>query len=233
VAQGRGAIQSRTFTVRRVAPALRIFTVAAAGGKGATELPPDEAAEFKFFKQLFTTLRVRGIHQHAINSTMSEAIHLRRLDATEWQTFRAVRLQALADAPHAFASTLAQWSGANDTPERWQQRVASVPLNLVALRGQEALGMCSVSHLQRDTEVTVMSMWVAPAARGQGVSDLLLAEVVQFATELGAKSLGLDVRASNAFALRLYARLGFVDVGAVEECDPAHPERRMRFTISA
>lgn len=163
---------------------------------------------------------------------MNESIHLRRLDATEWQTFRAVRLQALADAPHAFASTLAQWSGDNDTPTRWQQRVASVPLNLVASRGQEAVGMCSASHPQHDAEVTVMSMWVAPTARGQGVSDLLMAAVVQFATELGARSVGLDVRAANASAVRLYARLGFVDVGAVEVQDPAHPERRMRLAIS-
>ena len=39
---------------------------------------------------------------------MSSASSVRAFEAHEWQTFRELRLRALADAPDAFARTLAQ-----------------------------------------------------------------------------------------------------------------------------
>src|SRR5579875_3297701 len=50
----------------------------------------------------------------------------------DWRRWRALRLAALAEAPWAFSSTLAQWSGPGDTEARWKDRLAGVALNLVA-----------------------------------------------------------------------------------------------------
>src|ERR1700722_14623539 len=49
----------------------------------------------------------------------------------DWRLWRELRLAALTEAPGAFGSTLAEWSGAADTEQRWRGRLESVPLNLV------------------------------------------------------------------------------------------------------
>lgn len=57
-------------------------------------------------------------------------------------------------------------------------------------------------------------MWVAEAARGNGMSDKLVGFVVDWARKLGFVSLALDVADTNHSAIRLYARLGFEPTGA-------------------
>jgi hypothetical protein len=51
------------------------------------------------------------------------------LSEQDWRDWRNMRLQALADAPAAFGSTLAEWSGASDREERWRSRLREVALN--------------------------------------------------------------------------------------------------------
>ncbi|HEY2205857.1 MAG TPA: GNAT family N-acetyltransferase [Pseudonocardia sp.] len=65
-------------------------------------------------------------------------------------------------------------------------------------------------------------MWVAPAARGLGVGDAALREVLDRA---GRRPVVLSVRADNGPAVRLYRRHGFADAGPSPD-DPA--ERLMR-----
>lgn len=62
-------------------------------------------------------------------------------------------------------------------------------------------------------EGTLESIAVAPDARRQGVADALLSAVTGFAQERGLASLTLEVRASNAPAIALYEKHGFVPVG--------------------
>jgi ribosomal protein S18 acetylase RimI-like enzyme len=51
---------------------------------------------------------------------------------------------------------------------------------------------------------------VPPAWRGEGVGELLVAECVRRAREMGARELGLHTSRSMRAAMRLYERLGFV-----------------------
>jgi hypothetical protein len=48
-----------------------------------------------------------------------------------WRLRRELRLAALAAALGVFGSTLAEWSGAADTEQRWRARLEDVALNLV------------------------------------------------------------------------------------------------------
>jgi GNAT superfamily N-acetyltransferase len=151
---------------------------------------------------------------------------LHRLSADDWPRWRPLRLDALRDAPYAFAATLEEWQGAGDTPARWRERLASVPLNLVAsLDGIDA-GMASGIHL--GIEVGLISMWVAPFARGLGVGAALIQGVIDWASGLCATSVVLDVRTANSHAIALYLRHGFIDAGPVQDAlSGAPPERRM------
>jgi ribosomal protein S18 acetylase RimI-like enzyme len=53
-------------------------------------------------------------------------------------------------------------------------------------------------------------MWVDPAARGAGVGDALIQQVVEWASSADGTALVLSVREQNAHALALYRRAGFV-----------------------
>lgn len=55
----------------------------------------------------------------------------------------------------------------------------------------------------------VMTIAVAPAARGQGLGAALMRWITAQARRAGAGSLMLEVRADNAVAQRLYATAGF------------------------
>lgn len=153
-------------------------------------------------------------------------ITIRALTVDQWPEWRALRLAALATDPHAFGSTLAEWSGAGDLETRWRGRLASIALNVLADLDGKAVGMASVSLPENGTS-ELFSMWVAPAARGMGVGDALVGEALRWAGASGAKRLALDVRQANEPAIVLYRRHGFCDAGWSTGPDDPHPERRM------
>lgn len=156
-------------------------------------------------------------------------IALRALTADDWGAWRKMRLQALADAPGAFGSTLAEWQGAGDTEERWRRRLTDVPLNVLAFIEEEPAGMVSATALDASGTAELISMWVAPFARGRGVGDALIHAVVSWAQRQGARRVALDVVASNEPATALYRRNGFLFVDETPACGKC--ERRMERII--
>jgi ribosomal protein S18 acetylase RimI-like enzyme len=143
-----------------------------------------------------------------------------RLGGDDWRAWRAMRLAALASDPAAFGSTLAEWTGAGDSEERWRHRLETVRFNALVLVEGEPVGM--VGALEADGEVELVSLWVAPAFRGRGVGDTAVLAVLDFAA---GRPVLLSVRTGNAAALALYRRHGFLDAGPSPE-DPR--ERLMR-----
>lgn len=145
---------------------------------------------------------------------MSE-VTLRVVPTDGWHDWRGVRLAALAESPSAFGSRLADWQGPGDREERWRGRL-SIPgaHDLIAELDGEAVGMASgVPDGPRAGEV--ISMWVAPGARGRGVGDALLRGIGGWAREVGLTRLHLAVRVHNAAARGLYVRHGFEVTGEV------------------
>jgi ribosomal-protein-alanine N-acetyltransferase len=62
-------------------------------------------------------------------------------------------------------------------------------------------------------EAYVQTLAVAPAHQRSGIGTWLLVELLTEARARGARSVGLEVRADNVTAQRLYARFGFEPVG--------------------
>jgi len=62
-------------------------------------------------------------------------------------------------------------------------------------------------------EVEILLVAVTPAARRRGAGTALVAAALADAARAGAVAAHLEVRASNAAAIALYQRLGFVAVG--------------------
>jgi ribosomal protein S18 acetylase RimI-like enzyme len=147
--------------------------------------------------------------------SFQKEINLRKIGIDDWPLWRKLRLKALKQAPYAFGSTLADWQGEGDTEARWRGRLSDVPLNIVAEWQKTAAGMASATAPNPEGAVEIMSMWVAPFARGHGVGDALVNTIIQWAREQQASRVGLAVFEGNEHALALYHRHGFIDVGAI------------------
>lgn len=136
------------------------------------------------------------------------------LGPDQWRRWRALRRSALAQAPEAFGSTLAQWSGEGDTEERWRNRWTGVPHNLVVSRDGHDVAMVSLTAPDGAELPELISMWVAPEVRGTGVADAAVEAVLALAAEhYPDRAVALSAYEANATARRLYARHGFVDAG--------------------
>lgn len=78
--------------------------------------------------------------------------------------------------------------------------------------------------------VELISMWVAPSARGRGVAQQLIDAVTDWAADQG-RSTFLMVPRDNAPARRAYERAGFVDKGFPDGWPVDEPrEHRMELT---
>ena len=62
-------------------------------------------------------------------------------------------------------------------------------------------------------ESDVMNVAVLPECRRRGIAEQLILELCRLLAENGNETLTLEVRASNAPAIALYEKLGFIQVG--------------------
>jgi GNAT superfamily N-acetyltransferase len=155
---------------------------------------------------------------------MTDAPTVRALTADEWRVYRDLRLRALADAPDAFGSTLAEEQDRSDA--EWSHRLASgadarwnLPL-VAAVRG-EPIGLAWGRIETSAPDVAALyQMWVAPSHRGVGAGRLLLEVVIAWARARNAASLDLGVTCGESPARRLYERAGFKPRGAPQPLRP-------------
>jgi GNAT superfamily N-acetyltransferase len=138
-----------------------------------------------------------------------DVIEWRVLTSDDWPVWRDLRLAALAEAPHAFGSRLADWQGDGDSNERWRARLEIPGHHLVAVVDGRPVGMASGVPTDDDGVVELISMWVHPTARGRGIGDQLLGAVERWARQVGADTLTLAVADGNEAAAVLYRRNGF------------------------
>jgi ribosomal protein S18 acetylase RimI-like enzyme len=137
-----------------------------------------------------------------------DVLSLRAVTTDDWPLWRQVRLAALAEAPHAFKSRLADWHRGGE--ERWRSRL-EMPgtYNIVALLDDGPIGVAS-GVPGDDGACELRSVWVSPSARGRGVGDRLISAVESWAVQSGAATLKLAMIPGNEPALALYRRHGFV-----------------------
>ena len=82
---------------------------------------------------------------------------------------------------------------------------------LVALEGQTVAGYIGSQTVMDETDM--MNVAVHPEFRRKGIGQALINTLVEHLQKAGSRCLTLEVRASNAAAIALYAKLGFSEVG--------------------
>ena len=146
-------------------------------------------------------------------------LFIRRIRADEGPLLRSIRLQALAETPMAFGSTLAEERAYPDA--LWHERAAGAAAGcdratFVAERDGCWIGI--VTGLARDqgAEPLLVSMFVDGNARRTGIGRALVDAVTAWARACGATRLTLWVTSDNYPAVRLYERCGFRATGGVQ-----------------
>jgi GNAT superfamily N-acetyltransferase len=134
-----------------------------------------------------------------------------------WARVRAVRLRALADAPDAFGTTLAEDEAR--PPASWRSRLEArdVATFVAVVEGRD-VGLAVGAPY--DGVAGLFAMWVAPEARRRGVGGALVGAVVEWARGGGHPRVLLDVGVANPAALALYASAGFRPTGATSHLPP-------------
>ena len=145
---------------------------------------------------------------------------IRTLQAHEWDSYRALRLRSLADAPDAFGSTLAAEHGRS--AEDWAGRLALAQVSgidhpLVADEAGTLVGLLWAKVDGSDAAVVnIFQVWVAPEHRGRGVARAMLGEAVCWARARQARAVHLGVICGDTADSRLYLRAGFEPNGLPE-----------------
>ena len=149
---------------------------------------------------------------------------IRSLGPQEWETYKALRLRALADSPDAFGRTLAEEQERSDA--EWANRLASGAnsgrdLPLVAEVDEEPVGLAWGRIEESNPDVAYLfQMWVAPAQRRQRAGEILLKTIIAWAKAKNARYLDLGVTLGNNPAMRLYRRTGFEPAGEPQPLRP-------------
>lgn len=137
-------------------------------------------------------------------------IVVRAVAADGWPTMRDVRLAALQDAPHAFGSSYQREVSFTETD--WRSRIRR-GANFIAYADETGPAGIVGAFEPQPGVAELVSMWVHPRARGQGVADALVGAVLQWARAEGHHRVHLWVTETNDAARRLYERCGFAVTG--------------------
>ncbi|EWT03537.1 GCN5 family acetyltransferase [Intrasporangium oryzae NRRL B-24470] len=147
-------------------------------------------------------------------------MHLHEVHPDDWESHRDIRLEMLREAPDAFWFTYADEAVYDEAD--WRERIEGAWLvqarDVDGVIGSAGLG----SHWEpeRATTATLFGMYVAPRARGRGVGEALVGAVLDEARRRGKSVVVLEVADTNAPAIALYERCGFVRTGTT------HPHPR-------
>lgn len=101
-------------------------------------------------------------------------------------------------------------------------------LFLLALSGETPVGCIALKPL-RDARAEVKRLWIAPAARGLGLSRRLMRAVEDGARSLGYTTLRLDTNSALAEAVALYRSSAWIEIARYND-DP-YPDHFFQKTL--
>ena len=132
---------------------------------------------------------------------------IRRLEPRDIDAFRALRLEALRLHPEAYSS-----SHEDEVREPLEFFVRRLPNCFGCFVGETLVGIARLSvspGLKLRHKGLLVSVFLDPAHRGQGLARQLLEAVIEEARVAGLTSVRLAVTVGNEPAERLYRALGF------------------------
>ncbi|GIG58621.1 N-acetyltransferase [Longispora fulva] len=137
---------------------------------------------------------------------------IRRATMADTAHLRALRIEALADAPLAFATKLDEaLSRPNETWVEATARGAAGVEQVQFVAEVDGRIVGSSIGLARDDHTYVIGVYIQPAHRGRGLLGGIIGALAHWSVACGRPELRLDV--TSAAAQRAYQKMGFVETG--------------------
>jgi RimJ/RimL family protein N-acetyltransferase len=155
----------------------------------------------------------------ALLYTAKGSVTIRVAQVEDAALLRALRLEALADAPIAFAADYDRTAA--EPVERWVQRIneydqGNQSVIYVAQAGEQLVGMTGLGrgHWHKTEHGGVIwGVYVQPSWRGLHLAQALIEACIAWGQGLGMTVVKLGVVTDNAAAIRCYLRCGFTVYG--------------------
>jgi ribosomal protein S18 acetylase RimI-like enzyme len=138
-----------------------------------------------------------------------------QLSPDAWQQYRALRLTATKTDQKAFGASYEQELERSE--QEWRDFIGNMWFATVDNRVVGMIGLVRDTGAFASHRAQVISFWVDPVCRGQGIGRKLIEHVQEVARRMGIRKLYLHVTATQDTAIRLYETLGFVKVGHLKD----------------
>jgi ribosomal protein S18 acetylase RimI-like enzyme len=150
-----------------------------------------------------------------------------RLAESDWRAFAVIRLRALVDSLGERDPQYQKEIGF--TAAQWRRRLRD-HAQFAAVAGDRVVGLIAAQQENSDS-VYLYSLWLDPAARGQGLGRSLVAAAVDWARDQRVRTITLRVASGNAAARAVYESLGFAEATGLPTVEP-RDEVAMRLSVS-
>lgn len=142
---------------------------------------------------------------------------IERMQAADWAQVRAIYEAGIATGLATFETGAPDWA-------QWDAGHLA-DCRLVARSGDSVIGWAALSPVSRRqvyVGVAEVSVYVAPAAQGQGIGRALLAGLILASEHHALWTLQANIFPENVASLALHAKHGFREVGRRERIARLH-----------
>jgi len=139
---------------------------------------------------------------------MEHPILLQPMTPEDWQAVRSIYLQGITTGNATFQRSAPEW-------EEWDAAHLEA-CRIVARSGQEVAGWAALGPVSKRpvyAGVAEVSVYVAEAARGQGIGRLLLNRLIAESEAAGIWTLQAGIFPENNASIRVHTSAGFRIVG--------------------
>lgn len=161
-----------------------------------------------------------------MNTSLSKKVTFKLLTSADYDSYFALRLESLQQAPHMYATDANDWQNApREVIEKHLTLSESGKSPIFsAWDGDSLIGQVGLQPDSRPTvqhKATIWGLYVAPNYRRQGIGTKLLADAIDSAQQKpNLRQLRAVVNTTNQAAVRLFQNAGFTEFGL---------ERRAKF----
>lgn len=157
------------------------------------------------------------IMRYNLFMSKNSSIEIVRLSRDRWAEYRDLRLLASKDSPRAFISTPVEIM--RTSSQVWQDRLANMFFAQTAAGQLAGMIGCYQKDKQKVKHVLhVISFFVVPDFRGQGVGKMLFRQVLDYAaSKPEIKKIQLGAVRCQLAAISFYKSHGFEQVGLMKD----------------
>lgn len=142
-------------------------------------------------------------------------LEITQLPPESWQQYREIRLEAVRSDPKAFGMSYEEELERSES--QWRDFLPNMWFAVIDNKIVGMIGLLRDAGIVSKHRAHIISFWVKPEYRGQGIGKKLIQSLQDFAQTHEIRKLYLYVTKTQESAIRLYKSLGFEKVGELKE----------------